>query len=155
MVIDVQIKGIWQIYSFQLLKMLALRFVMPLLSGLGPRWFGWVWSHLLPLILSEVYPLFSPNTHAFKQRRWHTIPTTLFETIWNGSVRITFHLQKHPGASFSVPFSHPLLHPTTACVRSHGKDNHFGSFGRSWNQNNLKGFIFVKAFAHCAFITLK
>lgn len=56
---------------------------MPLLSGFGPWWFGWVWSLLLPLILSEA-PSVPPNTHAFKPRRWPTIPTTLFETIWNG-----------------------------------------------------------------------
>lgn len=113
-------------------KMLALCFVVPLLSGLGPRWFGWVWSHLLlpnPEWSPPPHFCFSLNTHAFKQRRWHTIPTTRFETIWNGSVQVTFHLQKHPGASFSVPYftSSSPSHNTTACMCSHGKDKYFWS----------------------------
>lgn len=42
--------------------MLASCFVVPLLSGLGPWWFGWVWSHLL-LPNPEWSPLLSPQTH--------------------------------------------------------------------------------------------
>lgn len=134
--------------------MLALCFVVPLLSGLGPRWFGWVWTHLL-LPNPEWSPppnfCFSLNTHAFKQRRWHTIPTTRFETIWNGSVQVTFHLQKHPGASFSVPSltSSSPSHNTTACMCSHGKDKYFG---QNWNHSFLKLFVSVKTVAYCAFI---
>lgn len=60
-------------------------------------------------------PLFPPNTHAFKPWRWHTIPTTLFETIWNGSVEL--HLQSHRhGFSVSrclfILLLSPLLHFT-------------------------------------------
>lgn len=60
---------------------------MPLLSDFGPWWFGWVWSLLSPH--PEWSSHFPPNTHAFKQRRWHNIPTTLSETIWNGSVDVS------------------------------------------------------------------
>lgn len=35
---------------------------MPLLPGFGPWWFGWVWSHLLPLILSEAPPVSLKHT---------------------------------------------------------------------------------------------
>lgn len=53
-----------------------------------------VWGGLLSL-LSPPHPDWSPsppvpsNTHAFKPRRWPTIPTIQFETIWNGSVEVS------------------------------------------------------------------
>lgn len=60
-----------------------------------------------PLILSEA-PSVSPNTHAFKPRRWHTIPTTLFETIWNGSVEVSSSPES-PSWCQSISLFLPLL----------------------------------------------
>lgn len=63
-------------------------------------------------------PLLPPNTHAFKPRRWHTIPTTQYETIWNGSVdlfisKITIMMPVH----FSVtPITQPPLPLLTPCL---------------------------------------
>lgn len=74
----------------------------------------------------EWSPPVPPNTHAFKPRRWHTIPTTLFETIWNGSVevfisRITIMVLTCPDAiSFLCQshFSTPLILPDSLPLRS-------------------------------------
>lgn len=78
----------------------------------------------------EWSPLCSPpNTHAFKPRRWHTIPTTLFETIWNGSVEVSNIMPTH----FSVaPFTQ-LPHPHPHLTRCLCEESCRGPFFLLWH----------------------
>lgn len=84
---------------FQHVKMLALHFrastfrLWPLMIWGGCGLFCYPSSWVKP-------PSVPPNTHAFKPRRWHTIPTTLFETIWNGSVELVSSSPESPSCVF-------------------------------------------------------
>lgn len=80
-------------------------------------WVGLV-SSVTPYSWAKPPPLFPPNTHAFKPRRWHTIPTTLFETIWNGSVEVSSSPKSQPWCqciSLLLPLFSPALSPQTPC----------------------------------------
>lgn len=85
---------------------------------------------LLPLMILEgvvssvtPHPEWSPsvptNTHAFKARRWHTIPAILFETIWNGSVEVSSSQDHDHGfiVCMLLPLFSPPLLPSDASLR--------------------------------------
>lgn len=69
----------------------------------------------------EWSPLCSPpNTHAFKPRRWHTIPTALFETIWNGSVEVSNIMPTHFSVASFTQLPHLHLTPCLCEESSRG-----------------------------------
>lgn len=88
-------------------------------QALAPDDLGGFGLFCYSLILTEAPPRSPPNTHAFKQRRWHTIPTTLFETIWNGSVEVSSSPESQPWCqciSLFLPLFSPALPPLTPCL---------------------------------------